>query len=649
MTHSPFKTLLSGLTALLLWTQPVAAQTETMPPAYVGSEACSDCHQDAARAWTGSHHDLAWTEPGPDTVIADFDGTEFAHDGTLTRFRIEDGRYFATVTEKDGTTTDYPLHSVAGIAPLQQYLYETEPGRLQSSDVVWDAEQREWYHLYPDQDLPPDDGLHWTGPYKTWNARCAECHATGYQRNFSPRTGRYSSSHAEIGVGCEACHGPGSAHLDLVAGKALASDAGLDRFGFSAPLGQGDTVADIQQCAGCHSRRETLDDGNPQPGRPYAEDYTLSLLRPGLYHADGQILDEVYVYGSFLQSKMYAKGVGCMDCHDPHSAGLKAEGNALCSQCHSPAGNPDYASLPLADFDSPAHHFHPEGSPGAQCKSCHMDEVTYMGIDGRRDHSFRIPRPDLAAETGAPDACTSCHTDQAPDWAAAQIASWYPESDNRGPHYGQALALGQRDLPAAIGSLTDLATDANQPGIVRATALFLLQPAATEGLAAQTATLLADPDPLVRTSAAALQRGATSPDRMTRLMPLLLDPVRSVRVGTVKHLLDTPPDQLTRSQRAVLGEAMLEWRNSLSNKLDFPETHLVMGGIALSSRNFEAAASAFAEVVRLDPQRVEAWTMLVRLTAALQGPAEARQTLRAALDRVPDDPGLRQLGVELGR
>lgn len=63
---------------------------------------------------------------------------------------------------------------MAGIAPLQQYLLETAPGRLQSCDVVWDGVAGRWHHLYPDQDLPPGDGLHWTGPYKTWNARCAE-------------------------------------------------------------------------------------------------------------------------------------------------------------------------------------------------------------------------------------------------------------------------------------------------------------------------------------------------------------------------------------------------------------------------------------------------------------------------------------------
>jgi hypothetical protein len=295
--------------AILLALPCVAAAAETTVPAYVGSAACADCHEAATAAWAGSHHAAAWTEPSPATVRADFDGTTFEGAGMSVRFRMEDGGYHADVTESDGSRRDYAVHSVVGIEPLQQYLFETEPGRLQSFDVVWDTEKGGWFHLYPDQDLPPDDGLHWTGPYKTWNARCAECHATGYAKNFDRATASYASTQAEIGVGCEACHGPGQAHLDWATGKAI--DPALSAHGFTMDFAQG-AEATIQQCAGCHSRREAHGQGNPVPGTAYHDAYTLALLRPGQYHADGQTLDEVFDYGSFLQSKMYAKGVECM-------------------------------------------------------------------------------------------------------------------------------------------------------------------------------------------------------------------------------------------------------------------------------------------------------------------------------------------------
>jgi len=392
-------------------------------PDYVGSQACVDCHEEEASAWKGSHHALAWTWPSPETVVADFDDTEFEHDGMVARFRVEGDTYHVKVTEKDGVTTDYRVHSVAGIEPLQQYLLETEPGRLQSFDVVWDAEQGGWFHLYPDQDLQPDDGLHWTGPYKNWNARCAECHATGYEKSYDAATRLYSSSQAEIGVACEACHGPGQDHVDWAADPTQEAPA---HYGFSQPFET--TEQTIQQCATCHSRREAHDDSSPLPGTAFSDAYGLALLRPGLYQSDGQILDEVYVYGSFLQSKMYAAGVGCLDCHDAHSAERVADGNAVCTQCHSPAGNPRFPALSQAEYDTPAHHFHAAGSDGAQCIACHAPESVYMGNDWRADHSFRVPRPDLAAQTGAPDACTTCHTDRDAGWAAAELAERFPES-----------------------------------------------------------------------------------------------------------------------------------------------------------------------------------------------------------------------------
>ena len=115
---------------------------------------------------------------------------------------------------------------------------------------------------------------------------------------------------------------------------------------------------------------------NPVPGEPYLDSYLPALLEPGLYHADGQIDGEVYEYGSFLQSRMYAAGVTCSNCHDPHSAKLRAAGNALCAQCHMPE-----------KFDVVAHHHHPPGSSGAQCVNCHMPTKNYMVVDARRDHS----------------------------------------------------------------------------------------------------------------------------------------------------------------------------------------------------------------------------------------------------------------------
>jgi len=189
-------------------------------PSYVGSQTCSTCHQPQSDDWSRSHHALAWTAPSAENVLADFDDTVFEHHGVTHRFTQRDGGYFMETDGPDGALVQYRLKGVAGITPLQQYLFETEPGRLQSHDVAWDVTQTCWYHLYPEQDLAASDGMHWTGPYKNWNSRCAECHATGFEKRYTPIDRTYESRQAEIGVGCEACHGPGSTHLAWAVGTA---------------------------------------------------------------------------------------------------------------------------------------------------------------------------------------------------------------------------------------------------------------------------------------------------------------------------------------------------------------------------------------------------------------------------------------------
>ena len=133
------------------------------------------------------------------------------------------------------------------------------------------------------------------------------------------------------------------------------------------------------------------------------------------YHVDGQIDDEVYVYGSYIQSKMFHQGFKCLDCHDPHTVKLHTYTNQLCTRCDVPnEKNP-------TGFDTPTHHFHQSGTKGAQCMECHMPEKTYMGIDARRDHSIRIPRPDLLVKHGSPNASNRCPKDKDPQWATDAV------------------------------------------------------------------------------------------------------------------------------------------------------------------------------------------------------------------------------------
>lgn len=642
------RTLRCAAVALAAFASGASAQT-TPTPDYVGSETCTACHLDEAEAWSTSHHAKAWTPPTADNILGDFDNASFEHKGVTSRF-YRDGDTFMIETDgPDDKMTKYPVAGVIGITPLQQYILETEPGKFQSFDVVWDTEKRQWYHLYPDQDLTAFNALHWTGPYKNWNARCAECHATGFEKNFNPTTKSYASTQSEIGVGCESCHGPGSAHNALAKDgfeTLLAPQGGLSSYGFTVDLALGGETL-IQQCAGCHSRREPFEDGNPLPGTPFHDAYRLSTLRTNLYHPDGQILDEVYVYGSFVQSKMYEKGVTCSNCHNAHTAGLEAEGNAVCTQCHSEAGNPDFASLPLKTYDDPSHHFHTPDTDAAQCKSCHMIERDYMGVDGRRDHSFRVPRPDLSIATRAPNACNDCHKDKTARWANEAVEIWYPQSTHRGPHFSTGIAAARTDLRNNTDTLIGIAEHADLPGVVRATALEMLAPAATPAIAARLEPLLNDPDPMVRANAIAVQRGAPETDRSVRLVGMLADPVKAVRISAARNFLGMRiarmPDRMTRD----LQNANSEWQQSLLAKADFPETQMVLAGIGLTTRNMQAALGAFGDAVTLDPQLTQAWVMIVRIHAALNDREKAMETIDAAIAANPDSVELSLMRVDL--
>lgn len=631
---------LAVLLGLLLLSLTVsAAEVSELVPNYTGSKACAACHETETQAWSGSHHDLAWTLPSDGHVLGDFNDASFEHDGIISRFTSEDGRYFIETDGPDGAMTRYEVEGVAGIAPLQQYLVETEPGRLQALDLAWDVEQERWYHLYPDLALPSGSGLHWSGPYKSWNARCAECHATGYQKDFTFQTQSYASKQAEIGVGCEACHGPGEAHIAWAENPqngTLAKWQGLSDTGLTLEFVEDQPAFEIELCATCHSRREPLFDASPLPGTPFHDAYRMALLRPGLYHPDGTIQDEVYVYGSFLQSRMHAVGVRCSDCHDPHGAETRLSGNAVCATCHSPAANPRFPSLRQALYDDPAHHFHAPGSAGAQCVSCHMIERTYMGIDERRDHSFRVPRPDLSAETGAPNACNDCHQDQDAAWAAAELAKRFPDSDHRGPHFSQIIAKGRLDAGAAARDLFDIAQRQTLPGIVRATALTMLETAGDPAYAQRALPLLQDPDPLVREAVAGLQRLLPAESRAAALAPALQDPRRAVRISAARAMIGTPRAG-DPSLEAATAAAMAEWQESLLAKTDFPETHAALGGTWLVMNNTRGAEQAFQEAVRLDPQMISAWSILVRIRAALGDAVGARRILEQAIAANPGD------------
>ena len=632
------------------------------PPTFVGGATCSGCHADAAAAWQGSHHDLAMQVADESTVLGDFDDATFRKDGVESRFFRRDGGYWVNTDGADGKLADFRIAYTFGVAPLQQYLVEFPGGRLQALTMVWDTRPKErggqrWYHLQGDEPVPAGDVLHWTGPAQNWNHMCAECHSTRLVKGYDAATDTFKTTWSEIDVGCEACHGPGSRHLEWAAQPepARAADAGkglafalhgreTDAWRFAPDA----TIAhrarplpdrsELETCGRCHSRRAQVW-GDYRHGQALAQTHRVALLDEGLYHADGQILDEVYEYGSFVQSAMHAAGVTCSDCHEPHSLELRAEGNALCASCHLPSR-----------YDQVEHHRHPRAGAAQRCVSCHMPERTYMGVDGRRDHGFRVPRPDLSAALGTPNACNDCHRESSADWAARKIAQWHgPERAGRA-RYAAALAAGRAGSADAAPQLLALVADATQPAIARATALELLAtvPARLDPALVQAA--IADPDPLVRRAAASLLRALPPEAALPLSGRVLADGVRSVRLDAVDSVLELPYDRLDPTARGALDRALAEYREAQRLNADRADAHLNLGMLALRQGDAEAAEREFRIAVARQPQFVPARVNLADALRAQGREPESEAELRAALAIVPEGADLHHaLGMALVR
>jgi Flp pilus assembly protein TadD len=632
---------------------PPAVPATVADSAYVGSPVCARCHAEEHRLWQGSHHDLAMQPATAATVLGDFRDAEFEHAGIVSRFFRDHDRYMVRTDGPDGKLHDYEVRYTFGVVPLQQYLIDFPGGRLQALGIAWDTRPKErggqrWFHLYPGEQVTHDDELHWTRWAQNWNLQCAECHSTNLHKNYGPKSRSYRTTWTEIDVACEACHGPGARHVAWAERASGGADAeggsrGLDirldeRRGVGWPIDPQSgnarrstprsTAVEIELCARCHSRRGVISE-EYRFGRPLMDTHLPALLTADLYHDDGQIAGEVYEYGSFLQSRMARAGVTCSDCHDPHALGLRVPGNGMCLQCHLPD-----------QYDSPRHHFHPAGSAGASCVECHMPARVYLGVDPRRDHSFRVPRPDLSVRLGTPNACTGCHTDKNATWAAAEIRSWYGHDPAGYQHYAEALHAARTTAVDAEERLVALLQDADQPAIARATAAAelarWLSPAAVGALAAAAG----DADPLVRMGALEALEPLPLEQRWLLLGRCVADSVRAVRTLAAGVLAGTAPESLSPTDRAAFEHAAAEYVAAQELNSDQPGPLVNLGNFYTAHGDAERAEPLYRAALELDPDWVPAAVNLADLLRGEGRDAEGEQVLRASLARHPETAAL---------
>ena len=620
------------------WINEASAEAADQLADFAGSTQCIDCHREIYADWQQSDHYKAMQLATSANVLGDFDNVDLNFHDIETRL-FKEGEIFRVATAgPDGNPAVFDIAYTFGHYPLQQYLVDTGRGRLQALNIAWDSRTADdggqrWYHLQASESIDPEHPLFWARHFQNANSRCIECHSTNLQKNFDPKDNRYATQWTEVGVGCESCHGPASQHLALATANQLSeNESGFGKRpkpGLAWTFRGNDDIASpsgtrdgsfIDTCGGCHSRRSSFGDATPMTA--FHDQYRLALLDQGLYFADGQADDEVFVLGSFLQSKMQQRGVTCANCHNVHSGKLIASGNTLCAQCHNPGR-----------FDTEAHHQHQAESSGAQCVNCHMPERTYMTVDPRRDHSFAIPDPWLSVKSGAPNACTTCHQGKTNTWATGAMTDWgQTASSNTWSEINRRLDLQD--------SLMFKNYAENPPVLdlppIRQASLTSKFGAFPSRLAVDAASSqLASPDPLIRRAAVTALQAMPVQLRWQLLSPLIEDPVKSIRLEVASALADALV-QLTGKDAERLGKLIDEYRESLDYNADSPAGQLTIGNLESRLGYSILAEQAYIKALEIESGFVPALINLSDLYRAMGTDGESRKLLQHALKLAPD-------------
>ncbi len=617
---------------------------------FTGRESCRECHQKQYDLYQGSDHDMAMDTATEATVLGDFSGITFTQGGVTTRFFRKEGIFCVNTEGPDGKSEDFEIKYVFGARPLQQYLVEFPGGRFQMLPYCWDTRSikeggQRWFHIYDKERIPSDDILYWTRITQNWNYMCSECHSTNLRKQYDPVSETYNTVWDEIDVSCEACHGPCSTHIEWA--HNLESGGSSDAFpdmGLSIRLKDKDNASWIfndstgiakrsikrnnddlvQMCARCHSRRSVATE-NYKYGKHLLETHWPSLLEEGLYFPDGQILDEVYEYGSFLQSRMYKAGVNCKDCHEPHSGKVYISGNALCYRCH------------LAEkYGNRSHHFHDPSREGSNCFECHMPERTYMVIDPRRDHGIRVPRPDISDRLKTPNSCTKCHSEKTNSWAAQWLEKWYGIVDKGKKQYGEIFWAGRLGYPEALPELIRLAEDSTLAPMIRATAIQLFQNYNDPSISKSLPNFLNDPDPLIRFASVNTLNIADENTLAEFVIPRLTDSVYLIRALSARQLTALPSEYFTRTTRKLQDNAIREYIHTQMINADHPSAHMNLGVMYLNLGDYANAEAAYKKAIEIEPLMTTAYINLADLYRMLDRESEGEQVLRNALALEPD-------------
>jgi len=413
---------------------------------YVGSLACRRCHQTNYRSWGLTFHRTMTVDATPATVRGDFSGAVLRHAGVEARMdRDAEGGFRMTFATPGSPPRAVKVVRAVGSHRYQQYLAAAGDA-LWRLPVAYHVEEKRWFpmtgaFLFPDDAAGAEGGARpsygggvFDRHVTRWNDNCVFCHNVAPNPGRDPSSGAFSTTVAELGVACEACHGPGAEHTranaDLSRRDALRAGQRADPTIVNPSRLPPARAAEL--CGRCHGQRITGDigpfmaHGDPfVPGDDLAR-YSQPLWRDtplrgeaGTFAArfwdDGTPRLTAYEFQGLLQSACARKGgLTCTSCHGMHDGDPRgqirakfagASADQMCTQCHTALAAP--AALA-------AHAHHDPVAEGARCVGCHMPRIVYGVLDVHRSHRIDVPRPARADGRGRPDACALCHVDGAP-------------------------------------------------------------------------------------------------------------------------------------------------------------------------------------------------------------------------------------------
>jgi len=556
--------------------------------AKIGPEACVECHAEEVEQWETSHHAKANRPVSIARDAAAFTPTRRIQESGVTyELAINGTKFELHVIHNDARIQTYELLGVIGETPLRQYLALLPGNKYQTISATYDVLGDRWIDVFEGEDRLPGEWGHWTGQGMNWNSNCAYCHTTEYQKNFDFETNAYHSTWVQQGLACAECHSGLEAHV------AAARRQGAS-YVSTIPAQSSQQIE--HNCATCHSRRDQLTADAFEVGDDFHDHFALSLPdQPGLYHPDGQILEEVFVHGSFEMSRMGHAGVSCMDCHNPHTLEhiLPYENNMLCMRCHEAGGTMNAPIIKPVE-----HSFHQEGSAGNRCVECHMPKTTYMQVDPRADHGFHSPDPLITKELGIPNACSNCHDDKGIDWAVEHAENWYGErlAQSRQRARARAIAAAYAFKPEGMDALLELAKDEVIPAWQATYTGLLANYLPNERAATHIKSLENHVSPLVR--ARVVTGLARMPDQQSAVLDSLGDPSLSVRINAARTIEAQGLDIANAATAA-------EWETYQEFNSDRPQSVLMLASKAAREKRPKDVQKFISRALLMDSMNPE--------------------------------------------